>query len=164
MRQLNFLLFFALCLALALFSIENTQPVAINIIPGVQTSAPLSIELLLAVGTGAILAWMFSLWDQLQRQIESWKAQRELKLQSQKIEALEKTLAELQAAQQDMGDSSATDLVPTEPSSTEEKTAPGVTASTVAEDNQKAIDTIEENPQQTTEVTEQDSAASESSI
>ncbi|WP_024547166.1 lipopolysaccharide assembly protein LapA domain-containing protein [Picosynechococcus sp. NKBG15041c] len=98
MRQLNFLLFFALCLALALFSIENTQPVAINIIPGIQAEAPLSIELLLAVGTGAILAWIFSLWDQLQRQIESWKAQRELKLQSQKIEELEKTLAELQAA------------------------------------------------------------------
>lgn len=102
MRQLNFLLFFALCLALALFSIENTQPVAINIIPGLQTEAPLSIELLLAVGTGAILAWMFSLWDQLQRQIESWKAQRELKLQSQKIEELENTLAELQAAQQNI--------------------------------------------------------------
>ncbi|WP_255447883.1 LapA family protein [Picosynechococcus sp. PCC 11901] len=107
MRQLNFLLFFALCLALALFSIENTQPVGINIIPGFQAEAPLSIELLLAVGTGAILAWMFSLWDQLQRQIESWKAQRELKLQSQKIEELEKALAELQTAQQNAAESSA---------------------------------------------------------
>lgn len=96
MRQLNFLLFFALCLALALFSIENTQSAAINIIPNVQVEAPLSIELLLAVGTGAMLAWMFSLWDQLQRQIESWKAQRELKQQSKKIEELEKTLSELQ--------------------------------------------------------------------
>lgn len=96
MRQLNFLLFFALCLALALFSIENTQTAAINIIPNVQVEAPLSIELLLAVGTGAMLAWMFSLWDQLQRQIESWKAQRELKQQSKKIEELEKTLSELQ--------------------------------------------------------------------
>ncbi|WP_084176541.1 lipopolysaccharide assembly LapA domain-containing protein [[Limnothrix rosea] IAM M-220] len=96
MRQLNFLLFFALCLGLALFSIENTQTAAINLIPGVQIEAPLSIELLLAVGTGAMLAWIFSLWDQLQRQIESWKAQRELKQQSRKIEELEKTLAELQ--------------------------------------------------------------------
>lgn len=99
MRQLNFLLFFALCLALALFSIENTQTVAINIIPNVQVEAPLSIELLLAVGTGALLAWMFSVWDQLQRQIESWKAQRELKQQSKKIAELEKTLAELQGAE-----------------------------------------------------------------
>lgn len=99
MRQLNFLLFFALCLALALFSIENTQTAAINIIPNVQVEAPLSIELLLAVGTGAMLAWMFSVWDQLQRQIESWKAQRELKEQSKKIAELEKTLSELQASE-----------------------------------------------------------------
>ena len=96
MRQLNFLLFFALCLGMALFSIENTQTAAINLIPGVQIEAPLSIELLIAVGSGAMLAWIFSLWDQLQRQIESWKAQRELKQQSRKIEELEKTLAELQ--------------------------------------------------------------------
>jgi lipopolysaccharide assembly protein A len=112
MRQLNFLLFFALCLALALFSIENTQPVAINIIPGFQTEAPLSIELLLAVGTGAMLAWIFSLWDQLQRQLESWKAQRELKLQSQRIEELEKTLAELQATQQSEGEATVTEIPP----------------------------------------------------
>ena len=97
MRQLNFLLFFALCLGMALFSIENTQTVAINLIPGTQIEAPLSIELLIAVGTGAMLAWIFSLWDQLQRQLESWKAQRELKQQSRKIEELEQTLADLQS-------------------------------------------------------------------
>lgn len=96
MRQLNFLLFFALCLGLALFSIENTQTAAINLIPGVQIEAPLSIELLIAVGTGAMLAWIFSLWDQLQRQIDSWKAQRELKLQGKKIAELEQTLSALQ--------------------------------------------------------------------
>ncbi|AFY37588.1 hypothetical protein Lepto7376_1232 [[Leptolyngbya] sp. PCC 7376] len=95
MRQLNFLLFFALCLGLALFSIENTQTAAINLIPGMQIEAPLSIELLVAVGTGAMMAWIFSLWDQLQRQIDSWKAQRELKQQSRKIEELEQTLADL---------------------------------------------------------------------
>lgn len=96
MRQLNFLLFFILCFGLVLFSIENTQTAAINLIPGVQIEAPLSIELLLAVGTGAMLAWVFSLWDQLQRQVESWKAQRELKQKNKKIEELEKTLAEFQ--------------------------------------------------------------------
>jgi len=101
MRQLNFLLFFALCLGLALFSIENTQTAAINLVPGVQIEAPLSIELLIAVGTGAMLAWIFSLWDQLQRQIDSWKAQRELKLQGEKIKALEQALSELQGDGED---------------------------------------------------------------
>lgn len=100
MRQLNFLLFFALCLALASFSIENPQNAPINVIPGVQLEAPLSIELLLAVGTGAMLAWVFSLWDQLQRQIESWKAQRELQQKSRKIEELEKTISELQTSEE----------------------------------------------------------------
>jgi hypothetical protein len=70
------------------------------VIPGVQVEAPLSIELLLAVGTGAMLAWVFSLWDQLQRQIESWKAQRELKQKSRKIEELEKTISELQTSEE----------------------------------------------------------------
>ncbi len=96
MRQLNFLLFFVVCLALALFSIENTQTAPITIVPGVEVEAPLSIELLLAVGTGGMLAWIFSLWDQMQRQIESWKAQRQIKQQSQRIEDLEKTLAQFQ--------------------------------------------------------------------
>ncbi|ANV84351.1 hypothetical protein AWQ21_08120 [Picosynechococcus sp. PCC 7003] len=145
MRQLNFLLFFALCLALALFSIENTQPVGINIIPGFQAEAPLSIELLLAVGTGAILAWMFSLWDQLQRQIESWKAQRELKLQSQKIEELEKALAELQAAQQNAAESSTDSPIAT--TSTADETAPEPETSTATVETQETADTSQDDSQ-----------------
>ena len=97
MRQISFLLFFALCLSLALFSIENTQTAAINLVPGVQLEAPLSIELLLAAGAGSLLVWLFSLWDQLQRRIDSWDMQRKLKEKNKKIEELEQTLAEFQA-------------------------------------------------------------------
>ncbi|MEB3225827.1 MAG: LapA family protein [Synechococcus sp.] len=146
MRQLNFLLFFALCLALALFSIENTQPVAINVIPGLQATAPLSIELLLAVGTGAILAWMFSLWDQLQRQIESWKAQRELKLQSQKIEELEKALTELQAAQQNAVEQLADSPTMTA-ASTEETTVPDPATSADTANTEELVEASQDDAQ-----------------
>lgn len=66
MRQVNFSLIFVICLALVLFGIENTQLVGINIIQGVELKAPLAIELILAMGIGAVLAWVFSVWTGLQ--------------------------------------------------------------------------------------------------
>ena len=101
MRQINLLLFFALCLGLALFSIENTQTVTVNLIPGQQFEAPLSIELLIAAGLGALLAWLFTVLEKFQRQVESWTTRRKLKKQSKKIEKLEQTIADLQAEPED---------------------------------------------------------------
>jgi uncharacterized integral membrane protein len=66
MRQVNFFLIFVICLALVLFGIENTQLVGINVIQGVELKAPLAIELILAMGIGAVLAWVFSVWSGLQ--------------------------------------------------------------------------------------------------
>ncbi|MGB7414009.1 MAG: LapA family protein, partial [Thermosynechococcaceae cyanobacterium] len=66
MRQVNFTLIFVICLALVLFGIENTQPVAIKIIEGVELKAPLSVELIVTLGLGAVLAWVFSVWVQVQ--------------------------------------------------------------------------------------------------
>ncbi|NEO20458.1 LapA family protein [Moorena sp. SIO4A5] len=62
MRQINFLLIFALCLALVLFGLENTQSVSIRIIDGIQVKAPLAIALILSMWLGAVIAWLFSLW------------------------------------------------------------------------------------------------------
>lgn len=101
MRQLNLLLFFALCLGLALFSIENTQTVTVNLIPGQQFDAPLSIELLVAAGLGALLAWLFTILDSFQRQVESFTTRRRLKKQSKKIEKLEQTIADLQTEEEE---------------------------------------------------------------
>jgi uncharacterized integral membrane protein len=71
MRQVNFSLIFVICLALVLFGIENTQLVGINIIQGVELKAPLAIELILAMGIGAVLAWVFSVWTGLQSTLET---------------------------------------------------------------------------------------------
>lgn len=86
MRQINFVVIFVICLALVLFGIENTEPAVIRIVEGVQLQAPLSIELLLAMGVGAVLAWVFSVWTQLQHVMESG---RELKERDSRIQELE---------------------------------------------------------------------------
>ena len=70
MRQINFVVFFIVALALVLFSLENTSSVPIQIIPQLKVSAPISVELILAMGLGAVLAWIFSIWSGLQKSID----------------------------------------------------------------------------------------------
>ena len=87
MRQLNFVLIFVICLALVLFGIENTELVPIKIIEGVELKAPLSIELILAMGVGAVLAWVFSVWVQVQSTLST----------KEMVEGQEEQIEELQA-------------------------------------------------------------------
>jgi uncharacterized integral membrane protein len=86
MRQINFVIIFVICLALVLFGIENTEPAAIKVVEGVQFQAPLSIELILAMGVGAVLAWVFSMWAQIQRLIENNKELRSRDIRIQELE------------------------------------------------------------------------------
>lgn len=89
MRQVNFVLIFVICLALVLFGLENTEPVKIQVIEGFDFQAPLVVELIVAMGIGAVLAWVFSVWVQVQRLLESGKAIRE---RDTRIETLEEDL------------------------------------------------------------------------
>ena len=83
MKQINFVVIFVIALALVLFGIENTEPVLIHIARGLDVEAPLCIELMMAMGIGAVLAWVFSVWAQVQgyfsvgRQVQ----QREIRIQ-----------------------------------------------------------------------------------
>lgn len=86
MRQINFVVIFIICLALVLFGIENTEPAVIHLVEGVEVQAPLSIELLLAVGIGASLAWIFSVWTRIQRTLESGKEMRQRETRIQELE------------------------------------------------------------------------------
>ncbi len=97
MRQINFLLIFAVCLALVLFSLENTEPAAIQIVQGVQVQAPLAIELILAMGIGAILAWFFSGWGRLQRYLESRYVARQMRSKDERIQELEQDIQRYKA-------------------------------------------------------------------
>ena len=89
MRQVNFVLIFVICLALVLFGIENTEPAVIHIVKGLDLQAPLSIELIMAMGLGAVMAWIFSVWTTLQRMVDSG---REIKQRDSRIEELEENL------------------------------------------------------------------------
>lgn len=97
MRPINFVIIFAVCLALVLFSLENTEPAAIHIAQDVQLQAPLAIELILAMGLGAVLAWLFSVWTRLQQQLASRKALRQMRSKEEHIEKLEQDLERYKA-------------------------------------------------------------------
>jgi lipopolysaccharide assembly protein A len=89
MRQINFLLVFIFCLALVLFSIENTESATIRLVQGLQVEAPISVELILALGLGAVIAWLFSIWSRLLQQLVS---RQKLRSQAVRIQELEKNL------------------------------------------------------------------------
>jgi len=89
MRILNFVVIFASGLALVLFSIENTKLTTIQIVPGYEVQAPLAIELILAMGIGATLAWLYSIWSRLARQIATFGQKRELKKKEKEVEKKE---------------------------------------------------------------------------
>ena len=97
MRALNFFFIFLICLALVFFSIENTQPTAIQVIKGVQVKAPLCVELIVATGLGAILAWLFSLWSRMQRTLASRQQIRQVREKEQRIQELEQDLERYKA-------------------------------------------------------------------
>ena len=98
MRQINFVIIFIFCLALALFALENTQPGTINIVPEVQVQAPIAIELLLASGIGAVLAWLYSIWTRFQRLLVYGPQVRQKNLQIKELERkVEQYQAEVQS-------------------------------------------------------------------
>ena len=96
MRQFNFLAIFALCLAFVLFSLENNQPALIQVIPGVEMEAPLSVELMLSMGVGAILAWLFGIWSRLQNQLTIFRSKRQIRAKDKQIKSLEEDLHQFQ--------------------------------------------------------------------
>jgi len=65
-KQINFLVLFIFTMALVLFALENTATATIQIIPGTAFDAPLCIELIVAIGIGAAIAWLFSIWTGVQ--------------------------------------------------------------------------------------------------
>ena len=92
MRALNFLFIFIICLALVIFSLENTEPTTIQVIQGFQFQAPLCVELILATGLGAVLAWIFSLWSRMQRMMAAREETRQVRQKEQRIQQLEQDL------------------------------------------------------------------------
>ena len=89
MKAINFLLIFLVCLALVIFSLQNTQLTTIKIIEGIELKAPLSVELVIATGLGAILAWLFNLWSRMQHTIGNIGQMREIRSRNKRIQELQ---------------------------------------------------------------------------
>lgn len=92
MRPLNFLFIFLICLALVIFSLENTELTTIQVIQGIEFQAPLCVELILATGLGAVLAWIFGLWSRMQRMLTSREENRQVRQKDQRIQELEQDI------------------------------------------------------------------------
>ena len=92
MRQVNFVVIFVICLALVLFGIQNTTPVPIYIVNGIELQAPLCVELIVSMGIGAVLAWVFSVWVQLQGAVNSGRDRHDLQQRDLKIEELQQDI------------------------------------------------------------------------
>jgi lipopolysaccharide assembly protein A len=97
MRLINFLMLFIICLALALFSLENTEAATIQLLPGVEVQAPLAIELILTMGIGSVLAWLYGAWNKLQHQIEFMRQRRQIRNKEEEINALKQDVQRFQA-------------------------------------------------------------------
>lgn len=93
MKQVNFVVIFVICLALVLFGIENTTPSVIHVVKGVDFEAPLSVELIVASGIGATLAWVFSVWVHLQSIAQQYP---EVEQKDQQIEQKELRIQQLE--------------------------------------------------------------------
>ncbi|MEM7726635.1 MAG: lipopolysaccharide assembly protein LapA domain-containing protein [Cyanobacteria bacterium P01_A01_bin.45] len=98
MKQLNFLIIFIFCLGLALFAIQNSEPVIIHILPNLDASAPMAIDLILTIGIGATSAWVFNLWTQLQREFILNQTVHQKNIQIQELESkIEEYKTEIQS-------------------------------------------------------------------
>ena len=113
-RQLNFVIIFILGLGLVLFAIQNSEPAVIQILPNLEVKAPVVVEFLLAVGLGSVLAWLFSVWTQLQQNLISSQKVRQKNVEIQelkrKIENYQDEVQSLKLALPPAGESHTEDL------------------------------------------------------
>ena len=94
MQLINLALVFIVCLALAFFSIENPEYTKIQFIPGLDLQAPASIEFIFAMGLGALLAWIFGAWANLQKFFTSGG---QIRNQNKRIQELESKIEQYKA-------------------------------------------------------------------
>ncbi len=85
LKAVNFALMFVLAMSMVYFTLENTSPATVNVVPGVSASLPLAALLLIASGIGACGAWVFAGWSDKLRDSEI----RELEEAKQRMKELE---------------------------------------------------------------------------
>jgi hypothetical protein len=96
-RQLNFLLIFSFGLAMVMFTLENTTPTTVRLLPGLSFTFPLAALLLLVGGLGATAAWIYAVWSGVVRKVETLQNEGEQEAQRVRIEELENDLQRYRA-------------------------------------------------------------------
>ena len=92
MRQINFGLIFAFGLITVFFTLENTAPTTVHIVPRVEYTIPLAGLLLLVAGIGAVTAWIFATWTGMLTDVQLTSKASEFEAQQVRIQELETDL------------------------------------------------------------------------
>ena len=92
MRQVNFSLIFIFGLGTVFFTLENTSPTTVNLLPGLQFTQPLAALLLVSAGIGAVAAWLFASWSGMLNTVERLGKASEFEAQQVRIQELETDL------------------------------------------------------------------------
>jgi hypothetical protein len=92
MRQINFGLIFGFGLITVFFTLENTAPTTVHVLPGMNYTLPLAGLLLLVAGVGAVSAWFFAAWTGMLNNVERITQASEFQAQQVRIQELETDL------------------------------------------------------------------------
>ena len=92
MRQINFGLIFGFGLLTVFFTLENTAPTTVHVLPGMNYTLPLAGLLLLVAGVGAVSAWFFAAWTGMLNNVERITQASEFEAQQVRIQELEPAL------------------------------------------------------------------------
>lgn len=92
MRQINFSLIFIFGLGTVFFTLENTNPTTVNVLPWMHLTLPLAALLLLSGGIGAVAAWLFASWSGMLNTVERLGKSTEFEAQQVRIQELETDL------------------------------------------------------------------------
>ena len=92
MRQINFALIFGFGLITVFFTLENTAPTTVQLLPGMDYTLPLAGLLLLVAGLGAVAAWFFAAWTGMLSNVNQLSQATEFEAQQVRIQELETDL------------------------------------------------------------------------
>ena len=133
MRQINFGLIFSFGLITVFFTLANTNPTTVHVLPGVEYTLPLAGLLLLASGLGAVSAWFFAAWTGMLNNVEQFSKANEYEAQQVRIQELETDLSRYRSTvETQLGLLPATTVSATSTESDDNDQAEGTDASSAA--------------------------------
>ncbi len=93
----DFLILFVTCLALALFSLENTQEVALKLLPQLEVQVHLAVALIVCMGIGAALTGLYITWIKVRNHLQFKGQARQIKERENQIQQLKEDIESRQA-------------------------------------------------------------------